>query len=62
MPRDSHYDPTWEQEHDWIAKCPKDVIKALCKACWSEFSIKNSSVTDIRKHVGSAKHEKAYNI
>ena len=62
MPRVSHYNPIWEQEHDWIAKCPKDATKALCKACGSEFSIKNSSVADIRKHVGRDKHKKAYNI
>ena len=62
MPRVSHYNPIWEQEHNWIAKCPKDATKALCKACGSEFSIKNISVADIRKHVGRDKHEKAYNI
>lgn len=50
------YQKKWETQFPWVRSFQKDVYRAFCRVCGSDFSIGNQGKTALEKHQKNVTH------
>lgn len=58
MPRQTYYDPKWEEEFSWLSPASASKNEAKCKLCLREFTLGNMGVKSVLSHSKSKRHIK----
>lgn len=56
MSKFTKYQSSWEKDRPWLAPVSDDIYKAHCKACCSDFFIRQNGIDKIKQHEKRNKH------